>query len=97
MIRAILLARAIAAAFRGLRSSNCTSQAAADLLPGLAQRITASAPTTSSCRNLSRQNHANIVRTTRSHAFIPRHRRANRAVKYPREKSGLLVLPEDQG
>ncbi len=53
MIRAILLNRTIAATLRGRRSSNCNSQAVADLLPGLAKRITDIAPTTSSCRNLS--------------------------------------------
>src|ERR1700674_4158178 len=53
IIRAILLARAIAAGLRGLRSSNCKSHAEADLLPGLAKRTTDVAPTTSNCRNLS--------------------------------------------
>ena len=53
IIRAILLARATAATFLGRRSSNCNSHALADLLPGLAYRITAIAPTTSNCRNLS--------------------------------------------
>ncbi len=40
IIRAILLARATAASLRGLRSSNCNSHAEADLLPGLAKRMT---------------------------------------------------------
>src|ERR1035437_1193529 len=53
MIRAILLARATAASLRGLRSSNCRSHAEADLLPGLAKRMTDMAPTNSNCRNLS--------------------------------------------
>jgi hypothetical protein len=49
-IRAILLASATAATLRGRRSSNCNSQADADGLPGLAPRITAIAPSTSSWR-----------------------------------------------
>jgi hypothetical protein len=53
MVRAILLARATAAIFRGRRSSNCNSQVDAVLRPDLAKRITAMAPTTSNCRSLS--------------------------------------------
>ena len=53
MIRAILLARATAASLRGLRSSNCSSHAEADLLPGLATRMTDMAPTNSNCLSLS--------------------------------------------
>src|SRR3984957_9625563 len=53
MILAILLARATAASLRGLRSSNCSSHAEADLLPGLAQRMTDMAPTNNNCRILS--------------------------------------------
>src|ERR1700712_5257361 len=53
MIRAILLARAMAASLRGLRCSNCSSHAEADLLPGLAKRMTDMAPTNSNCRNFS--------------------------------------------
>jgi len=41
------------ASLRGLRSSNCSSHAAADLLPGLAQRMSAVAPTTSNWRKRS--------------------------------------------
>src|SRR5882724_9931794 len=51
--RAILLAKATAATLRGRRSSNFTSQAEAVLLPGLAWRITAVAPTTSKLRSRS--------------------------------------------
>jgi hypothetical protein len=51
--RAILLARATAASLRGLRSSNASNQGEAVLLPDLAQRTTAMAPTTSNCRNRS--------------------------------------------
>jgi hypothetical protein len=51
-LRAILLARATAASLRGRRSSNCSSQGLAVLLAGLAWRITAIAPTTSSWRSL---------------------------------------------
>jgi len=50
-MRAILLARATAEPFRGRRSSNVSSQVLAVLLSGLAWRITAIAPTTSSCRS----------------------------------------------
>src|SRR5271170_17457 len=53
IIRAILLARATAASLRGLRSSNFKSHGEADLLPGLANRMTDIAPTTSNCRNRS--------------------------------------------
>jgi hypothetical protein len=53
MIRAILLARATAATLRRLRSSNRKSQVEADLLPGLATRTTAVAPTTRSWRSRS--------------------------------------------
>jgi hypothetical protein len=45
-MRAILLARATAASLHGLRSSKASSQAEAVLLPGLAYRITAVAPST---------------------------------------------------
>ncbi len=50
---AILLARATAASLRGLRSSNCSNHGEADLLPGLAKRMTDIAPTTNRLRNLS--------------------------------------------
>ena len=53
MILAVLLAKATAASLRGLRSSNCSSHAEADLLPGLAKRMTDTAPTNSNWRNLS--------------------------------------------
>ena len=53
MIRAILLARATAATLRGRRSSNCSSQVLADLLPGFAYRTTDIAPTTSNWRSRS--------------------------------------------
>src|SRR5271167_2679283 len=52
-VRAILLARATAASLRGRRSSNFSSHGEAVLLPGLAKRITAMAPTTSNWRNRS--------------------------------------------
>jgi hypothetical protein len=45
-MRAILLARATAASLHGLRSSKASSQGEAVLLPGLAYRITAVAPST---------------------------------------------------
>jgi len=53
MVRAVLLARATAASLRGLRSSNCRGHIEADLLPGLAKRMTDMAPTNSNCHNLS--------------------------------------------
>src|SRR3954469_16396110 len=52
-VRAILLARATAASLRGRRSSSPSSQGLAALLVGLAWRITAIAPTTSSWRSRS--------------------------------------------
>jgi hypothetical protein len=48
-----LLARATAACFGGVRASNCGSHGEADLLPGLAKRMTDIAPNTNKVRNLS--------------------------------------------
>src|SRR6516225_4202873 len=50
-VRAILLASAIAASFLGLRASRLSNQS--DAWPGLAKRITAVAPSTSSFRRVS--------------------------------------------
>src|SRR5918912_4475506 len=52
-VRAILLARATAASLRGRRSSHPSSQGLAASLVGLAWRITAIAPATSSWRSRS--------------------------------------------
>lgn len=81
MIRATLLASATAASFFGLRASNPSSQAELDGRPGLATRITAVAPTTSSCRNLSLP--ALLIRPRRCLPPVDRSRgvRPNQAAK----------------
>jgi hypothetical protein len=90
---AIMLARATAATFRGLRSSNCINQADPNLLPGFATRITAVAPTTSNCRNRPLPAFVILPKRGLPPVECSRGVRPNQAAKWrPDSKSPALIV-----